>query len=42
MPPEKIQSDENESNLSSVNTDNKSKSTAKFSGFVDNRHEAKG
>jgi hypothetical protein len=39
--PSKIHSDENQSNLSSVNTDNKSKSNAKVPGFVDNRPEAK-
>jgi hypothetical protein len=40
MPPEKIQSDENQSDLTSVNSDNKSKSNAKVPGFEDNRLEA--
>ena len=40
MPPEKIQSDENQSDLTSVNSDNTNKSNAKVPGFGDNRPEA--
>jgi len=40
MPPEKIQSDENQSDLTSVNSDNTNKSNAKVPGFEDNRPEA--
>jgi hypothetical protein len=40
MPPEKIQSDDNQSGLTAVNSDNKSKSNAKVPGFEDNSSEA--
>ncbi len=40
MPPEKIQSNDNQSGLTAVNSDNKSKSNAKVPGFEDNSSEA--